>query len=78
MKKQFSKLVVVATICIPLVLSAAESVKADRGNIQEGRVVQKVPTKVSNSPCPSGWTKVLDIPSGKSGWKQNIPVVIGG
>lgn len=70
MKKKFAKMVVIATICIPLVLSAAERVKVDRDT-----QVSRVPTKVSKISCPNGWSKVLDISSNKSKWSENSPVV---
>jgi len=70
MKRKFSKIIAIATICIPMVLSAAEMVK-----VHSAAQLSRVPMKVSKISCPSGWSKVLDISSVKSKWSENSPVV---
>jgi len=76
-----SKNIVVASICVPLFLAAA-----DRANVMEMSTVRamdsativkasRVASAVVNIACPAGWTKAFDISNSKDKWGENRPVV---
>ncbi len=75
MKLLTKSIVVVVTMCTPLLLSAAD--RAMQMQIPTVRTMDtsRAMRATVNVVCPSGWSKVFDIANSKNKWGENRPVV---
>jgi len=72
MKIDFKKIMLIAAICGPMVVSAYDVKQIDSSKLRIS--TEKIP-RIAHIVCPKGWRQVFNISGQRNKWSENAPVV---